>query len=333
MRTPTCGSRHRGGFTLVELLVVMSLFIVLATMAVLVVPGLKDKQGVSRAADQFQGWLLIAKQRAVRDQAPRGIRILPDLNGAFTVVQYIEQPEDYMPIGTLRVSPDANDTTPFLTTTRTLNTAPAGFAIETGLVNVGDWIQLTDSNTRQTYRIAALNPPAPLNATSIALSSNVQSAENYRLLRSGETPKPALSAMSRFDFVNSATTKQFRIVRGMKPMSGEATQQLPVSVVLNIRNNIPPLPAVATQPPSSTPGLSDAQFAAGVPFDIVFMPSGQLKDSTSGQIILRIDPAAGVGGASSLIVIYARTGAIVSHPVADGADPFQFVRDGQDSGL
>jgi hypothetical protein len=58
---------------------------------------MRTEQG-SEGALQLQGWLLIAKQRALRDQAPRGLRlnITSDGNGLYvSECQYIEQPPNF----------------------------------------------------------------------------------------------------------------------------------------------------------------------------------------------------------------------------------------------
>src|SRR5262249_59426198 len=53
-------------------------------------------QRTSRGADQVQGWLFIAKQRALRDGAPRGIRLIRDTDNPNWVkeLMYIERPLD-----------------------------------------------------------------------------------------------------------------------------------------------------------------------------------------------------------------------------------------------
>src|SRR5262245_31535198 len=66
----------RGGFTLIELVVVMTLILALAAITVAFLPKVQESQRASTGADHLQGALLIAKQRALRDQAPRGLRLL-----------------------------------------------------------------------------------------------------------------------------------------------------------------------------------------------------------------------------------------------------------------
>jgi len=93
-------TRSRNAFTLVELLVVMSLIAVLATLTIAFFPSVTTSAREARAATMLQSWLNIAKQRALRDQAPGGLRLLRDPlapPGKLQVVecQYIAQPDDY----------------------------------------------------------------------------------------------------------------------------------------------------------------------------------------------------------------------------------------------
>ncbi len=98
------GYPTRRGYTLVELLVVMSLMILLAALAVGVsYSGMVGSQKVISGADRASGWLLIAKQRALRDGAPRGVRFFlsaataPATGFVSTEAQYIEQPDVWVP--------------------------------------------------------------------------------------------------------------------------------------------------------------------------------------------------------------------------------------------
>ena len=58
----------RPGITLVELIVVITIISILAALTVALIPTLRDKGMSDRGADSVQGTLLIAKQRALRDQ-------------------------------------------------------------------------------------------------------------------------------------------------------------------------------------------------------------------------------------------------------------------------
>lgn len=83
----------RRGFTLVELLVVIGLIVLLATLILAVNFKTSDQRRVNRAAEQVQGWLLIAKQRAIRDRAVRGVQV----QAGGTGLVYVEQPEPWTP--------------------------------------------------------------------------------------------------------------------------------------------------------------------------------------------------------------------------------------------
>src|SRR5260370_40596289 len=97
----TC-SQDRGGFTLIELLVVLSLIAVLAALTMAFLPNAASSAREARAAVQLQGWLNVAKLRALRDQAPRGLRLWRSAADPNQVVecQYLEQPDDYS-VGTV----------------------------------------------------------------------------------------------------------------------------------------------------------------------------------------------------------------------------------------
>ena len=70
--------RRRGGFTLVELLVVVLIVVLLTASTIAVVlPALAQRQ-VSEAARILQASLAGARDAAIRANAPRGIRLVPD---------------------------------------------------------------------------------------------------------------------------------------------------------------------------------------------------------------------------------------------------------------
>lgn len=69
---------RRSGFTLIELLVVLTIVIIVSAVALpTVLPALSHRQ-VSEAARVLQGALAGARDAAIRDNAPAGLRLLPD---------------------------------------------------------------------------------------------------------------------------------------------------------------------------------------------------------------------------------------------------------------
>src|SRR5262245_51990991 len=99
---------RRTGFTLIELLVVIGIIVIIAGIVVMLAPAIMKGDRAARGASQLQGTLFIAKQQALRDRIPYGVRLFradpnPLLgngnpNPDFFKVrsyQYIQQPLDF----------------------------------------------------------------------------------------------------------------------------------------------------------------------------------------------------------------------------------------------
>src|SRR5216683_1340267 len=106
----------RRAFTLIEMLVVVSILMIITVAVVAVAPRFTDDRKLSRAADQIAQYGLTAKQRALRDQIPTGLRLLVDQNLAsqgkgnlVTELQYIQQPDDFqggpITVGSIQIAP------------------------------------------------------------------------------------------------------------------------------------------------------------------------------------------------------------------------------------
>ena len=184
--TPTALYRRRAGFTLVELLVVIFLIAVLAAITVTVArSSITDSYTTTGATDRLSGWLLIAKNRALRDRTPVGVRLIRDPANPLVVreAQYIEMPLLWAP----NQNPDGfalsqtSPPPPFLVVR--YDAGPGGYRQEDGGTNyglfvfgldlpsfdvkIGDLVRISDFNT--THRIdniqlvkdASNNPVAP----------------------------------------------------------------------------------------------------------------------------------------------------------------------------
>jgi prepilin-type N-terminal cleavage/methylation domain-containing protein len=95
----TLRHRTRTAFTLMEMLVVIGVILVIATIGLYLVPKLDRHKGVPNAVAQLHGWINLSKQHALRDQAPRGLRLIHDGDGRVTSAVYIEQPDPVAPQG------------------------------------------------------------------------------------------------------------------------------------------------------------------------------------------------------------------------------------------
>jgi len=83
MMQPVSYQRHyppRGGFSLIELLVVIAIIAILATMATSAFSSMQRSQSLSSAAQLFAGQLYLARQTAVARNLPVEVRVyqLPD---------------------------------------------------------------------------------------------------------------------------------------------------------------------------------------------------------------------------------------------------------------
>jgi prepilin-type N-terminal cleavage/methylation domain-containing protein len=75
-------SAMRAGFTLVEMLVALAIFVILATLTLGAYRGVNKNDQVSAGAQQVKGWFENARSKALRDKQPRGIRFLADMTSA-----------------------------------------------------------------------------------------------------------------------------------------------------------------------------------------------------------------------------------------------------------
>ncbi len=354
----------RRGFTLIELLVVIGIIIILASLAAAFLPNLDRNKGVPNAATQVQGWLNLAKQQAMRDGAPRGLRIIHDGNGQATSIQYIEQPLPVAPRGPgIRVAVHtelAYD--PILFPAFPGNIGPlsvatlfqdVGNAIPPGIhpsqfenawiawdgIQPGDYFELSEGPF-SVARILRFSTPA-VNGGIAPPSGAVAGGNPYAqfvLDRVIEGTENGTSVIHQ--------SAGFRVLRAPRPLVGEPMLQLHRDVVIDLTACYPsPIgllpsdarfapysPKISWSPNQIPPALAlpgDLNYA-----DILFNSSGVVGNAPTGQIVLTIRHVDRPND-MVLLTVYTRTGKITAHVIYDvpGADPFSFTRDGRGSGL
>ncbi len=298
--------RRSAGFTLVELLVVVFLILVLATLVVAFAPRLAERQKVPRGASQLQGWLLIAKQRAKRDQLPTGVRLQPDPDNpnVYRELQYIQKPDDWTG-GPVRV--DATTLNQVTLDSGTDFTGNYGAnAKELWPVQVGDYVEMKGGG----------------------LVKRITAVQKNRLNLASSFPYPILP------------TSDYRIIRAPRPLVGEANLDLPKDIV--IQGNAGTTPALIF---GSVPNQQPTAQNPPVPFDILFSPAGPVIGSAvsanvpgvgSEAVILWVRDVSldnPTDGEPLLVTIYVKTGLIAVHPVSPLPDYFTAVKDGRSSGL
>jgi prepilin-type N-terminal cleavage/methylation domain-containing protein len=188
---------RRPGLTLVELLVVIALITVLATLTIVyVVPAFQDNRNVQRGLERTVSALLGSRMRALRDQAPRGIRFVPDADGFCRNLRVIEQPDSYR-VGTVAVTASLAT----FSGSNLLGSAVAGDT-DNYAVQPGDWLQIGLGATANNYQI-----------------SLVASGTTATLWQTLTTPIP---------------NGPFKIIRQSRPIAGEEVIKLPENVGINI---------------------------------------------------------------------------------------------------
>ena len=264
-------TRPRGGFTLVELIVVMSLAIVLAGLAVAVSEsGAFGSQKTVSAADRASSWLIIAKQRALRDGKPRGVRFLfaddptrplltsPNDYRNFSYVareaQYIELPDAWAPNPTsdpagprLILNVQASGTPPrraFFVTNRTTTAANQADVDEfTARVQADDSLVFNGTS----YRIAQITTPSGSPAVHAGPPAPNPASLDYPDSGTGRQVRELILAVfpdlgaANSNFATppateaTLTTTNFGFQAQARPLVGEPLLQLTATTVVDVR--------------------------------------------------------------------------------------------------
>ncbi len=287
--------QSRDGYTLIELLVVISLMAVLAALTILFIPNAASSAREARAAVQLQGWLSIAKQRALRDQAPRGLRLwIP--SGSLQVVecQYTEQPDDFA-VGTI-TSNATGDTINFnfgSTGTDLLNGySTAAADVKYWNVQPGDYLEVL--GTGLMHQIS----PTGTNTATIS---------------------PALP------FPIASATPNYRIVRAPRPV-GDETLKLPDGTAIDLQTN--------NTYGNAPPWVYEPGNATAVAVDILFAPSGAVisRGISTANIHLWVrapDPSNPANnefsGDPTIVSVFVRTGFTGAYPINRSGSPYSLV--------
>jgi prepilin-type N-terminal cleavage/methylation domain-containing protein len=210
MRIDVNSSRQRPGFTLVEMIVVMSIVGILFALTVALSPRVTSSSRITSGTSTVQTSLFTAKSMALRDQFPRGVRLVRESNSPFLdpptnqvpnpnynivkTLQYLEQPAPY--VNGVLVSVDANLVATF-----------QGADFSSGAVLPGDYLDVFDTG-----------------AKSLSLITNIVSATTLQLA----------SAPS----ANLSFPRTYRILRGPRPMIGEKQVDLPRDIVIDVSQSV-----------------------------------------------------------------------------------------------
>jgi prepilin-type N-terminal cleavage/methylation domain-containing protein len=312
----------RGAFTLIELLIVMAIIIILTALTVVyILPAFQDKQNVIRGVDRVTQTLLIAKQRALRDQVPRGVRLLVDSSISqpsaspaplyyCTQMQFIEQPAPFSAGQISGVSPP-----PVTQATITFSGPVDFFGGSTDptqyLVQPGDYLEAPVGAPSAVYKIATVVDKQTLQLTAASTAA--------------------------LTFSNTSLPPTYQIYRKPRPIAGEDLVTMPRNVVIDLTQS----PQSYERSVGITAVQTDDNGNVTSNADIMFGPQGSLLTGTAcGNVILWIrdytiddTKASPAYHTSRLVSVGFLTGFIAAHPVSPLPDNYSYTRDGRNSGF
>jgi hypothetical protein len=262
------------------------------------VPRIDEGQRAARGASLLQGWLNIAKQRAMRDQQARGLRLYVS-GGIVTDCQYLDLPDDFSG-GTLKqgaalnqviLQADANGN-------GDLSAGQSNSALWS--VQPGDSLLLLRSGLVHQIQLN----PAAITQTGISPSTfTITLAYNLSV----QGPGGEVPAISQ-------PTRNYRILRSPR-VSGEEKLSLPQSIGIDLSTN-------------TTYGNNLVPNQDGSGIDILVAPSGTIigDQASLDKIILWVRDVSlptPFDGEPTLITVYNGTGLVAAVPV-DPANPYNF---------
>ena len=327
---------RRSAFTMIELLVVIAIVGVLAGLAIYFVPSFNTSAKAARGASELQQLLVAARQRSIRDQAPRGLRILFDpTTGLASKAQYLEQPDDLgggwffsgtaftsLQLNKYQSPPQAalgNYTTfpqsyPYLADRLVIVT---GADFTDGSVQPGDYLEINGGGL----------------AHLIIAIQNSSTGKNVLVLASSLPNKDqgAVASSSSFTYALNTPINNFRIMRQPRVV-GDEVFEMPRGIVVDGRLNGLANNALFPGIYSSTAGTS--LFIEQLPtdaignLDIMFSPSGLAMPgrASKARIYLWVrstdydDTTAPsvFNGEPALIVVSINSGLVAAYPVNVG---------------
>lgn len=290
----------RRGFTLIELLVVIALLLVLIGLVVMFLPSALDSDKAARGGTMLQQALQISRTRAVRDQRPHGIRLVPDANGFVREVQYIEQPDDFSGgiLGHPYLTPLPNYSV--------VRIVGVDFQTIINSIQPDDYLEVFGGG--QAHRITRVDQSVMPGADKILGTADDLPPDIYLA-----SPLPAPGIL--------VSTTTYRIMRRARP-TGEDVLQLPSDVAVDLNASIPNT-------------AMDILFAPGG--QVIFPRTASdfvalwVRDVSGDGATPAPDKY--FLGEPSIIGVYVRSGAVAAQdPDRNSSDPYAFLRDGRSSG-
>jgi type II secretory pathway pseudopilin PulG len=353
---------RRGAFTLIEMLVVIGIMVFLMALTAVLLNTFSTK--TTSGVDQVTGRLIMARQMARRDGVVTGIRFIQNPNTTVAVsseLQFIRQPDD-VAVGSYRgwyTNPNVAPPQPNAWVAVIRVPVPAqGTAPQlNGLIFAGDSLEVYGGGyvrritTPQAGAVYPAGPGYPASPAAAVFKDDTQPAATQTIytdwlvcVNPADLQLPDL--MGNTPLLSAPTN--YRFIRQPQPMSGEASLVLDNVVVdfttpKDSQGNCwnPSGGPLSTVPPSpSVPGTAEILFSpsgavigqAATQMTYVWVRRGQVDASTGVVTPPNSQAKDYLGGTPRIVTIY-RNGSIAQHPVSRVTDPYEFTRDGRNSGM
>lgn len=319
---------RRGGFTLVELLVVIGIILVLTGLAVLVAySGLIDSYRTVGGADRVQQFLLMSRSKANKYNSPRGVRFYPDaVTGQVKEAQFIEVPDPLVPnpdsdpngFRVVIISKDTDPAQPSPGIEREVRiifgnemTLPmiSANALNILLADLVDGDVLALPEFSKLHRLVGAVPGQLIPAgdpNALTFGASTTPINSLKLFVADWTKLPTKD-QTGFNTVVLATptpgdrkanwaSAGFSFIRQARPTLGEPMLQLSGSAVVELARTGPladPYVNARTESLLSKSVVPNVKTAAGQEyFDILFSSTGEILNTNLGRIVLWVrDPA------------------------------------------
>jgi prepilin-type N-terminal cleavage/methylation domain-containing protein len=301
---------RRGAFTLIELLVAMSIIVVLASLTLLVVVNMSERDGTTDAAGLTRQWLMIAKNRASRDGAPRGLRLVvaTDPNNIakaspfwVTECQYIEAPPILVtyPAQNNNFTPSGSPSDPAVVFTYSTSVGPPTHPQPVGAILPGgktcQIVNLRQSEAVQVQANSILQLPVigtwhritgtPIitqqgASTFYTVTVALDSFPDSQMGAAGVAqPQPQPAAGST---PPCYITQLFGITSPPRPLLAEPPLPLPRDICIDLTPSSPRPPVQPNPNFIQGPSFPDGTAASVEGYDILFAPNGNVLPVGAG---------------------------------------------------
>jgi prepilin-type N-terminal cleavage/methylation domain-containing protein len=360
---------RQSAFTLIEMVIVVGIVVTLMTIALPITMRMQQRENVPQAARLLQGMLVGARNRALLDRRPTGVRLYdPNNDGLVTEVEYIQ---DWVPFQEGYVRSRLPTDTPDFTSDQ-IETGTGGPTNPTGAPTVNPGVPrgvlLFFKLVKDPLSGNMIEAPTAVDADIGAIPGThfielYGGGQLYRLDWRRHGISEARIGLDRPlpHPVRRPVDGQsnYKLFRQPRPIAGESPVKLPegAAIDLNARTGNPP----TLSPPywhdgaffTTRGGLSDPEMDgnnSNVVVSLVFSPAGPVtlltrRNGAFGPPTSDVDiiyywvrgtrTTEGELDNQALVAVYARTGAVGIFDVNHGnpADPRRFVIEGRGQGM